>query len=129
MRKAIISERGAAPKGPYSPAIIATGPVLYVSAQGPSDPSTGAIASPDFRAQARQAFDNVSALLEAAGAGWQNVVKVQVFLADFANFAEMNEVYAQYVGEPYPARTTVHSRIGQAEIAVDCIAVLDQSPD
>jgi 2-iminobutanoate/2-iminopropanoate deaminase len=127
MQRAVFSEQGPAPKGPYSPAVVATGPVVYISAQGPFDPTTGSITSSSFRDQARQAFDNVTALLEAAGATWHNAVKVQVFLADFANFAEMNEIYAEYVTEPYPARTTVHSRIGQAEIAVDCIAVLDEA--
>lgn len=125
MREAITSDRGPQPKGPYSPAILAEGPTLYVSAQGPFDPSTGAIAATTFREQAQQAFDNVTVLLEAAGATWRNVVKVQVFLADFAHFAEMNQVYAEYVEQPYPARTTVHSRIGQSEITVDCIAMLD----
>jgi 2-iminobutanoate/2-iminopropanoate deaminase len=126
MRKPIFAQDGAPPKGPYSPAVIASGPTLYISAQGPFDPATGAIVSPEFTKQARQVFENVSALLRAAGASWQDVVKVQIFLADFADFAAMNEIYADYVSEPYPARTTVHSRIGQSEIAVDCIAVLDQ---
>ena len=124
MREAIFAGDGAPPKGPYTPAILASGPTLYVSAQGPFDPATGAIVSDDFADQARQVFDNVTALLRAAGAGWHNVVKVQVFLADFTDFAAMNEVYQQYVTEPYPARTTVHSRIGNSEIAVDAIAVL-----
>lgn len=125
MRKAVFAENGPSPKGPYSPAMIATGPVLYVSAQGPFNPASGSVEASSFRGQARQVFENVTALLEAAGATWQDVVKVQVFLADFADFAEMNEVYATYVTEPYPARTTVHSKIGESEIAVDCIAVLD----
>ena len=124
MRKAVYAESGAAPKGPYSPAIVASGPTVYVSAQGPFDPATGAIESSSFGGQARQVFDNLTVLLEAAGSSWKNVVKVQIFLADFADFVEMNEIYSEYVTEPYPARTTVHSRIGQAEIAVDCIAVL-----
>jgi 2-iminobutanoate/2-iminopropanoate deaminase len=127
MRKPIIAEKGAKPKGPYTPAIAAQGPMLFVSAQGPFDPVTGQIESSDFRTQARQVFDNVSVLLEAAGASWADVVKVQIFLADFADFAAMNEVYSEYVSEPYPARTTVHSKIGQSQIAVDCIAVLSQN--
>lgn len=126
MRKPIISAKGAKPKGPYTPAILAQGPTLYVSAQGPFDPATGQIEATTFRDQAKQVFDNVTTLLEAGGATWADVVKVQVFLADFADFAAMNEVYSQYVREPYPARTTVHSKIGQADIAVDAIAVLNQ---
>ena len=127
MRKALSAEDGPTPKGPYSPVIIASGPTVYVSAQGPFDPNTDTMVASSFAAQARQVFDNVTAQLHAAGTTWQNVVKVQIFLADFDDFGEMNEIYAEYVSEPYPARTTVHSRIGQAEIAVDCIAVLAES--
>lgn len=127
MRKPIIAAKGAKPKGPYTPAILAQGPTLYVSAQGPFDPATGKIEAKTFSDQAKQVFDNVTILLEEAGATWADVVKVQVFLADFADFAAMNEVYSQYVSEPYPARTTVHSKIGLADIAVDAIAVLSQS--
>lgn len=124
MRKPIASPKGATPKGPYTPAILAQGPMLFVSAQGPFNPTTGAIAGDDVRSQARQVFDNITVQLEEAGATWADVVKVQVFLADFADFAAMNEVYAQYVKEPYPARTTVHSKIGGAIVAADVIAVL-----
>lgn len=124
MRKPIASPKGATPKGPYTPAILAQGPMLFVSAQGPFDPQTGAIAGDDVQSQARQVFDNITAQLEEAGATWADVVKVQVFLADFADFAAMNEVYATYVQEPYPARTTVHSKIGAAAVAADVIAVL-----
>lgn len=124
MRKPIASPKGATPRGPYTPAILAQGPMIFVSAQGPFDPVTGAIAGDDVRTQARQVFDNITVQLEEAGASWADVVKVQVFLADFADFAAMNEVYAEYVVEPYPARTTVHSKIGASLVAADVIAVL-----
>jgi 2-iminobutanoate/2-iminopropanoate deaminase len=122
MHETVFSASGPKPKGPYSPAVIAEGPLVFVSAQGPFDPHTGEIAATAFEEQAIQVFENVSALLDAAGATWQDVVKVQVFLADFSDFAAMNKIYARYVTEPYPARTTVHSQIGQSLIAVDCIA-------
>jgi 2-iminobutanoate/2-iminopropanoate deaminase len=124
MRKPIASPKGATPRGPYTPAILAQGPMIFVSAQGPFDPVTGAVAGDDVRTQARQVFDNITVQLEEAGASWADVVKVQVFLADFADFAAMNEVYAEYVVEPYPARTTVHSKIGASLVAADAIAVL-----
>jgi 2-iminobutanoate/2-iminopropanoate deaminase len=124
MHQAVFSASGPKPRGPYSPAVITEGTLVFVSAQGPFDPRTGEIVAPTFEEQAVQVFENVTALLQAADATWQDVVKVQVFLADFANFDVMNAVYAQYVSEPYPARTTVHSQIGQALIAVDCIAAL-----
>jgi 2-iminobutanoate/2-iminopropanoate deaminase len=62
--------------------------------------------------------------LAAAGSSWANAVKVTIYLADFADFAAMNEIYLTYVSEPYPARTTVRSQIGQSAIAVDCIALV-----
>jgi 2-iminobutanoate/2-iminopropanoate deaminase len=124
MRKPVAAEKGAKPKGPYSPAIIAQGPMVFVSAQGPFEPISGELKATTFKEQAVQVFENVTVQLEAAGATWADVVKVQVFLSDFGHFAEMNEIYAQYVTDPYPARTTVHSKIGAADIAVDCIAVL-----
>jgi 2-iminobutanoate/2-iminopropanoate deaminase len=72
-------------------------------------------------------FDNVTALLEAAGTSWANVVKVGVFLADLDNFGKMNEVYRTYLTEPYPARTTVQAGLpGGMEIEVDCIALVPQ---
>ena len=124
IRQPIQSEKAPKPRGPYSPAIVAAGPTVYISAQGPIDPVTNVARTGDFMEQAEQVFQNVTALLEAAGSSWAIAVKVTVFLADFANFAKMNEVYLNYVSDPYPARTTVHSRIGQSEIAVDCIALV-----
>jgi 2-iminobutanoate/2-iminopropanoate deaminase len=126
MRKPIISAKGAKPRGPYTPAILAHGPMIFVSAQGPFHPETGEAAT-TVKEQARQVFENISVLLEEGGATWADVVKVQIFLADFADFAAMNEVYGEYVVEPYPARTTVHSKIGQSLVAADVIAVLPQA--
>jgi 2-iminobutanoate/2-iminopropanoate deaminase len=123
MRKPIISAKGAKPRGPYTPAILAQGPMLFVSAQGPFHPVSGEVA-PTVKEQARQVFENISVLLEEAGATWADVVKVQIFLAYFADFAAMNEVYGEYVKEPYPARTTVHSKIGNSLVAAEVIAVL-----
>ena len=124
MRKPIISAKGAPPKGPYTPAILAQGPMLFVSSQGPLNPATGNIEVHTVKEQASEVFDNITALLEEAGATWADVVKVQVFLSDFADFAAMNEVYNEYVVAPYPARTTVHSKVGASLVAADVIAVL-----
>ncbi len=126
MRKPIVSAKGAKPKGPYTPAILAQGPMLFVSAQGPFDPASGELKAQTAAEQARQVFENITVLLEEAGATWADVVKTQIFLADFADFAAMNEVYGEYVNEPYPARTTVHSKIGQSLVAADVIAVLPE---
>jgi 2-iminobutanoate/2-iminopropanoate deaminase len=124
MRKPITSDQAPKPRGPYSPAMIASGPTVYVSAQGPIDPATDQFLTGAFHEQAERVFQNITALLEAAGTSWQYAVKVTVCLADFGNFATMNQVYLKYVSEPYPARTTVQAPVGQSAIAVDCIAVL-----
>ena len=127
MRKAVVSDKAPRPRGPYSPAIIASGPTVYVSAQGPVDPATDQFVSGSFADQAERVFKNVSALLEAAGTSWQHAVKVTVVLADFGNFAAMNQVYANYVTEPFPARTTLEAKIGTSAIGVDCIAVIPRA--
>ncbi len=128
MRKEIFTEKGATPKGPYSQAIVAGGPMVFVSGQGPVDPATGDMKLGSFREQAELVFDNITTLLEAAGTSWANVVRVGVFLADLSNFAEMNEVYQRYLQKPYPARTTVGAGLsGGMLIEVDCIAVVPQA--
>ncbi|MEZ4860306.1 MAG: Rid family detoxifying hydrolase [Caldilineaceae bacterium] len=126
MRKAIRTEKAPLPRGPYSPAVVASGPTVYVSAQGPTDPTTNQYVTGSVTEQAEQVFQNIGALLEAAGTSWANAVKVTVYLADFADFAAMNSVYQKYVTEPYPARTTVHSKIGQSLVAADCIAIIPE---
>jgi 2-iminobutanoate/2-iminopropanoate deaminase len=126
MRKPVSSDQASKPRGPYSPAMVARGTVVYVSSQGPIDPATNEFITGDFSRQADQVFRNVGALLEAAGTSWDHAVKATVYLADFSNFAAMNEVYLQYIHEPYPARTTVQSAIGQSPLAVDCIALLPE---
>jgi 2-iminobutanoate/2-iminopropanoate deaminase len=126
MRKPIASPKGAPPKGPYTPAILASGPMVFVSSQGPLNPATGQIEATTFQDKCRQVFNNITVQLEEAGATWADVVKVQVFLADPANFAAMNEVYLHYVRAPYPARTTVYSQLGVNEIVADAVAVLPE---
>ena len=92
--------------GPYSQGIIAGG-LLFASGQIPLDPATGNIVSGGIEAQAHQAFTNVKHLVEAAGTTMSAVLKVTVFMADMADFAAVNAIYAQYFIEPYPARSAV----------------------
>lgn len=92
--------------GPYSHAVRA-GQVVYLSGQTPLDPTTGKLVEGDVVAQTKRVFGNLSAVLSAAGLTFDNVVKVNVYLTDLADFAAMNEVYAEVFSEPYPARTTV----------------------
>lgn len=92
--------------GPYNQAIV-SGNLVFASGQIALDPATGQLVEGDVQAQTRRALDNLSAVLQAAGSSLVNVVKTTVFLTTMANFAAMNEVYAQYfTGEP-PARSTV----------------------
>ena len=92
--------------GPYSQAVQA-GRSIYVSGQLPINPATGEFAGADIRAQARQSLENIKAILAAAGTDMAHVVKTTVLLQDMADFAAMNEVYAEYFSEPYPARAAV----------------------
>jgi 2-iminobutanoate/2-iminopropanoate deaminase len=96
-----------APKavGPYSQAIRAGG-LLFVAGQIPIDPN-GNLVEGDVVVQARRVLDNVGAILKAAGLTFANVVRTTVFLADLNDMAAMNQVYAAYFSEPYPARATV----------------------
>jgi len=125
MRKEVFSEKGAPPAGIYSQGIVASGPTVYISGQGPRNPATGLVA-PDFHSQAMQVFENLKVLLEAAGTDWAHVTKVGVYLADLKDFAEMNEIYKTFLTKPYPARTTVGVQLPNILIEVDCIAVLPE---
>lgn len=100
------SPNGPAAVGPYSHGIWA-GDLLYLSGQVPIDPATGRLAPGGVAEQTEQVFANLSAVLTDAGLTKDDVVKVNVFLADMADFAEMNEVYAKRFSAPYPARSTV----------------------
>jgi 2-iminobutanoate/2-iminopropanoate deaminase len=103
----VISTEGA-PKaiGPYSQAI-KVGDWLYTSGQVALDPATGALVDGDFLAQVHRVFANLGAVLGAAGMTFQNVVKATVYLTDMSNFQTMNAVYADYMGDHKPARTTI----------------------
>jgi len=127
MRQQVISPKGAPPKGVYSPAIVASGPLVFISGQGPVVPETGEFKFGSFVEQAKLTFDNVTSLLEAADTSWKDAVKVSIFLADLDDFGEMNEIYKEYLTEPYPARTTVQAILPPGMlIEVDCIAVISE---
>ena len=117
----------AAPRaiGPYSQAIRA-GSLLFVSGQIPIDPETGALIDGDLAAQTHRVFKNLGAILEAAGASFDNVVRTTVYLADMNDFPAMNDVYATYFGQPAPARATVQAaRLPKdARVEIDLIAQL-----
>lgn len=110
--------------GPYSQAVQAGGTV-YVSGQLPINPATGEFAGEDIRAQARQSLENIKAILAAAGADMAHVVKTTVLLQDMADFSAMNEVYAEYFSEPYPARAAfqVAKLPKDALVEIEAVAV------
>ena len=104
--KAISTQKAPAAIGPYSQAI-KVGNLVYTSGQIPIDPATGSFVEGGIKEQARQSLTNVKAILEEAGLRMSNVVKTTVFMADIADFADMNAVYAEFFAEPYPARSAV----------------------
>ena len=106
MPRKAVSAPGAAAVGPYSHAVDA-GEFVYLSGQTPLDPATGALVAGDIGAQAEQCFRNLFAVLAAAGLTSDDVVKVNVYLVDMADFAAMNAVYERQFSRPFPARTTI----------------------
>jgi 2-iminobutanoate/2-iminopropanoate deaminase len=124
MRKQITAEKGATPQGPYSHAIVGEGRFVYVSGQGPLNPATGKLVE-DFREAAIQTLKNVQTILEAAGAGMGDVVKVNAYLRSMDDFEAFNEVYKTFFSPPYPARTTVQSTM-RIPIEIDVVAVLPE---
>ena len=126
MKQVIHTDSAPAAIGPYSQAI-QIGDLLFVSGQVPIDPSTGAIVEGDVKAQAQQSLNNLKAILNAAGTNMGAVVKTTVFLADMSDFAAMNEVYAQFFQEPFPARSAVQAaRLPKdAKVELEALAPLE----
>lgn len=126
--RVIRTEQAPAPVGPYNQAIATTGNLLFVAGQIPLDPQTGNIVgSDDIAAQTQQVMKNLEAILTAAEATWENVVKTTVFLSDLGNFTAMNQIYAQYFPEDTaPARACVEvARLPKdVLVEIDCIAAL-----
>ena len=110
--------------GPYSQAIQA-GNTIYVSGQLPIDPATGAFAGDEIKAQTRQSLTNMKNILIEAGTDMSAVVKTTVLLANIADFAAMNEVYAEFFTAPYPARAAVQVAClpKNALVEIECVAV------
>lgn len=119
-----------APKaiGPYGQAIEARGArTLWLSGQIPLDPATGELVAGDVAAQTARVMENLRAVLAAAGAGFEHVVKCTVYLADLADFAKVNEVYGRAFPADPPARATVQVAAlpRGARVEIDAVAVLD----
>ena len=112
--------------GPYSQAV-RVGNTVYLSCSIPLEPETGLVTEGDITAQARRAFLNMKAVVEAAGGTLADVVKVGIFVTDMADFAAVNAVMAEFFDAPFPARSTVEvSALPRAvRVEVDGILVLD----
>ena len=122
--KPISTDKAPAAIGPYSQGIDSGAGLLFLSGQLPIDPATGAFPEGGVREQTRQAILNAQAILQAAGLSLANVVKTTVFLADMGDFAAMNEVYASFFAEPFPARSAVAAKAlpKGALVEIECIA-------
>ncbi|OPZ24125.1 MAG: Enamine/imine deaminase [Lentisphaerae bacterium ADurb.BinA184] len=123
-RHAVLTPEAPAAIGPYSQAVKAGGTV-YVSGQLGVDPATGGFAGLDAAAQTRRALMNLSAVLQAAGSGLDEVVKVTVYLADMEAFGEVNRVYAEFFRPPFPARACIQAaRLPKsALVEIEAVAV------
>lgn len=121
--KAINTDKAPAAIGPYSQAIHA-GNLVFVSGQLPVDPATGNFAEGGIKELTRQSLINMKNILEAEGLKMSQVVKTTVFLADMADFAEMNEVYAEFFEKPFPARSAIAIKTlpKNARVEIECIA-------
>jgi 2-iminobutanoate/2-iminopropanoate deaminase len=127
-RSAIHTSNAAPPAGPYSQAIRA-GDLLFISGQLPLDPSGVLVGSGDIKAQTKQVFDNITAILREAGSSLEQVVKTTVFLTSLDDFSSINEVYASVFKPPYPARSTVEiGRLpGGMLLEIECIARVERT--
>lgn len=122
MSKILITPSNApAPVGPYSPAVVANG-FVFVSGQIPLK-SDGSLESASFAAQARQTLENLKAVLEAAGSNLNDAVKVTIYLSEMSNFAELNDIYAEYFGESKPARACIQAAALPKGVAIEIDAI------
>lgn len=122
MSREIFSSKDApAAIGPYSQAVKSVHGLVFCSGQTPIDPSTSELVAGGITEQTRQVFKNIAAVLAAAGKSFDDVVKCNVFLADMADFAAMNAVYAEQFSAPYPARSTVAVR----ELPKKCLVEIE----
>ncbi len=125
MKEIIATDQAPRAIGPYSQAVRA-GNVIFASGQIPIDPATGEFVAGGVAEQTEQVMRNITAVLEAAGSGLNQIVKTTVFLADMNDFMAMNEVYARFFPETPPARATIQAaRLPRdAKVEIEAIAVL-----
>lgn len=122
MKEIISTKKAPAAIGPYSQAVV-VGDMVYTSGMIPIIPETGELESGDITAQARQAISNLIALLEAAGSDAESVVKTTVFISNMDDFAKVNEVYATFFKDNYPARSCVEVARLPKDVLIEIEAV------
>ena len=126
MHQVIHTNLAPAPVGPYNQAILASGPLVFVSGQIAIDPATNQIVADDVEAQTHQVLKNLQAVLAAAGTDLDQVVKTTVFLADMNDFGQVNAIYSEYFPEATaPARACVEvARLPKdVKVEIDCMAL------
>ena len=123
-KRPFTSRRGPIPKFPYSQAVI-YGDLIFISAQTPIDPQTGAAETGDVKAQTRRILTNVAAILEDAGTSLDHTVKVTVILKDRSLFADFNEAYGEFFKENQPARTPLFADTGDFLVLMDFVAGME----
>lgn len=126
MREAVSTPNAPAAIGPYSQAV-RSGHLLFVSGQIPLDPASGSLVSGSIADQTERVLQNLGAILQAAGASFDRVVKTTVYLADMSEFAAMNEVYGRYFSSPAPARATIQAARLPRDVRVEIDLIADLS--
>lgn len=122
MKHAITTDLGPKAIGPYSQAMRANG-FVFISGQIALDPRTQEVVSGDIMAQTERVLENVKGILDAAGSSLEKVVRTTVFLADMNEFASMNQVYARYFRQDFPARSTVQAARLPRDVRVEIDAI------
>ena len=122
-KQQIFTTKSPKPIGPYSQAL-RVGDFIFVSGQGPLDPETGKVIGDSIEEQTARVLDNIKEILNAAGAGMEDVVKSTVHLSDLALFGSFNKIYGAYFPDPKPTRTTVGSQLPGILVEIDVIAFI-----
>lgn len=124
----VLTDKAPKPIGPYSQGIVVDGRFVYTAGQVAIDPATNQVIEGDIKVQTRQVLKNVEAVLKAAGASMNSVVKTTVFLKDFNDFAAMNEVYAEFFSGSAPARSTIEvARLPKdLKVEIEAVAVIEK---
>jgi 2-iminobutanoate/2-iminopropanoate deaminase len=124
MKEIIATEKAPAAIGPYSQAV-KVGNLLFTSGMIPIDPATNTLVEGGIEIQARRALENVKALLEASGTSMENVVKTVVFIKNMDDFAKVNEIYAEYFTENFPARSCVEVARLPKDVLIEMEAIAE----